>query len=108
MRHNMKMSLKPQGFSSPAQVSVLVSGRLYISPGHNTQAPFSPERKTQSRGAQHIMIIMVSSHLTHLCFAQTALFLVLVAVFQSHSVAGLLTDNEKSLYFGLEEGGKYF
>ena len=102
MRHNMKMSLKPQGFSSPAQVSVLVSGRLYISPGHNTQAPFS-----QSRGAQHIMIIMLSSHLTHLCFAQTALFLVLVAVFQSHSVAGLLTDNEKSLYFGLEEGGKY-
>ena len=56
----------------------------------------------------HIIIILGSSHLTHLCFAQTALFLVLVPVFQSHSVAGLLTDDEKSLYFGLEEEGKYF
>ena len=56
----------------------------------------------------HIIIILGSSYLTHLCFAQTALFLVLVAVFQSHSVAGLLTDDEKSLYFGLEEEGKYF
>ena len=41
------------------------------------------------------------------CFVQTALFLALGAVFQSHSVASLLTADEKSLYFGLEEG-KYF
>ena len=38
------------------------------------------------------------------CFVQTALFLALGAVFQSHSVASLLTADEKSLYFGLEEG----
>ena len=41
------------------------------------------------------------------CFVQTALFLALGAVFQSHSVASLLTADEKSLYFGMEEG-KYF
>merc|ERR1712172_365838 len=56
---------------------------------------FSPEHKTLFRAVQGgpSMIML------------TALFLVLVPVFQSHSVAGLLTDDEKSLYFGLEDEG---
>ena len=42
-----------------------------------------------------------------LCFVQTSEFLVLLAVFQTHSVASLMTADEKSLFFGLEKG-KYF
>ena len=54
-----------------------------------------------------ILVRIVGSRHTFdtFCFVQTGLmFLALGAVFQSHSVASLLTADEKSLYFGLEEG----
>ena len=40
------------------------------------------------------------------CFVQAAQFLALLAVIRIHSVVSLWTEDEKSLYFGLE-GGKY-